>query len=79
MERLYQFPDRMHKKQIAEAVKADMAVREIADLVARKRFGVPALALPTERREVLIAYLEELWTELALMALAEEQEKGRAS
>jgi hypothetical protein len=78
MDRLYAFPD-MHHKRAKDALAADAAVREIADLVARKRFGVPALALPTERREVLIAYLEELWTELALMALAEDTQKGRAS
>jgi hypothetical protein len=72
------FPDMYHKRQIQQVIAADAAVREIADLVSLKRFNVPALALSVERRELVIGFLEELWTELDQMA-AQNVTKGRAS
>jgi hypothetical protein len=74
---VYQAPD--HMATMTQACKADMAVRELADMVARKRFNATSsLGLDMERRGLIIAYLEEMWHELDILQ-AEQAMNGRAS
>jgi hypothetical protein len=66
-------PRAVSNRHFPPAWQYQAAILACADLVSKYRFGCVSALLPVEQRELLIAYMEDLWREL------DAAEKGRVS